>query len=157
MGSMAEKWAKANITRAGQHAMIDPGHKLVLSGPITWCHDCGSYADAKAVGLTQQCKGIPKWDVSYGGPWGQRRKFLAGIHPKTKQPIDAAVGLDGKTLEQVLRGEGTYTNTASARRDRAERIHTNDTLQPISPKWLQPQGGNAKENFAQTRLRIIRK
>ena len=58
-GSMAGKWAKANLMRAGHTAMIGPGHKIVLSGTVTWCHDCGSYADAKAVGLTQECKGIP--------------------------------------------------------------------------------------------------
>ena len=125
---MADKWAKANLTRAGQNAMIGPGHKIVLSGAVTWCHDCGSYVDAKAVGLTQQCKGIPKLDGGYGGAWGQRRKLLVGVHPKTKQAMDTAVGLDGKTLEQVLRGGGAYTNTASARRNSAEGTQTNGTL-----------------------------
>ena len=59
-GSMAEKWAKANVTRANRNEMIGPGHRLVLSEDgVTWCLTCGRYADTKAVGLTGRCRGVP--------------------------------------------------------------------------------------------------
>ena len=71
IGSMADKWAKANVARANRNEMIGPGHQLVLSEDgVTWCLMCGRYADAKAVGLTEQCKGVPKWGGNYGGGMG---------------------------------------------------------------------------------------
>ena len=102
MGPMAEKWAKANITRPSHNTMIGPGHKIVLSGEVTWRLYCGSYVDANAVGLTQQCSGVPRWSCNYGGPWGQRRNMLAGIHPKTRKTIEKAIGLDGRSIDQSM-------------------------------------------------------
>ena len=153
-GSMAEKWAKANVTRASQNTMIGPGHQLVLSAEVTWCLACGSYADAKAVGLTQQCKGVPKWCGSYGGAWGQRRKLLAGIHPKTRKAMDKAIGLDGRSIDRIMKGEGTYTNMARARSDRARGVEPPNGAEPEVPKKMQPQGMSAKEKIEKIRQRL---
>ena len=110
LGSLAEKWAKANLTRANRNAMIGPGHELVLSGEVTWCLTCGRYAEAKAVGLTEHCKGVPIWCGSYGGAWGQLRKLQAGIHPRTGEAMEKSVGLDGRSIDQIKKADGTYSN-----------------------------------------------
>ena len=68
--SMAERWAKSTAARTSKHEMIGPGHELVLGGDVMWCLTCGRYADTKAVGLTEQCKGVPGWSGSYGRAWG---------------------------------------------------------------------------------------
>lgn len=82
MGSMAEKWAKANIARANHNTMIGPGHKIVLSGNAAWYFDCGSYADAKTGGLTQQCKWGTQMEWQLWRRMGATTKAACRYSPK---------------------------------------------------------------------------
>ena len=109
-GSMAARWAKANITRANRNEMVGPDHEMVLSGDVMWCLTCGCYADSKSKGLSFQCKGVPKRGGNYGGAWGQIRKLRAGVHPKTGKALDDPIGLDGRSISEVTKASGTYSN-----------------------------------------------
>ena len=109
-GSMAARWAKANLTRANRSEMVGPDHELVLSGDVMWCLTCGCYADAKSKGLSFQCKGVPRWSGNYGGAWGQVRKLRAGIHPETGKALEFPVGLDGRSVGEITKASGTYSN-----------------------------------------------
>ena len=51
---------------------IGHGHMNVLGGHTLWCIRCGAFADVRASGLTEACKGPPLHvqQGRYGGRWG---------------------------------------------------------------------------------------
>ena len=61
---------------------------------MAWCTECGSYADAKAKGLSRPCKGAPD-NRLHGGMAGQLRKLYRGQHPRTGERMPAAVDVNG--------------------------------------------------------------
>ena len=115
--SMAERWARSTASTTSKNEMAGPGHQLVLSGDVMWCLTCGRYVDAKAVGSKEQCKGVPRWDGSYGGAWGQLRKLRSGIHPHTGKALQTAVDLEGRSIEQVKKATGTYSRLPVYRKE----------------------------------------
>ena len=96
--------------------MIGCGHTQVMSGNLVWCIECGAYGDAKAVGLTRECKGPPKFDGSYGGAWGQLRKLRRSVHPRTGQPLPPPIDELGKEVKGRPNLIGRYLNLQAERR-----------------------------------------
>jgi hypothetical protein len=66
----------------------------MLTGSVLWCFRCGTYADKKAKGLKDSCKGKPPRQLHRGGMEGQLRKLRNGIRPKTGSCLPPAVELD---------------------------------------------------------------
>ena len=64
--------------------------------------------------------------------------MLAGFHPKTRKAMDKAIGLDGRSIDRIMKGEGTYTNTARARSDRARGVEPPNGAELEVPKKMQP-------------------
>jgi hypothetical protein len=81
------------------------GHRRVHSGTVEWCHLCGCFSENRSKGLSAFCTGIPRRGTDYGGMWGQRRKLLQGIHPKSGKPMPMPRNGDG-TLWQGAGDEG---------------------------------------------------
>ena len=69
--------------------------------------------------------------------------------------MEKAIGLDGRSIDKIMEGEGRYTNTAKARSDRARGVEPLDVAQPEAPRKMQSQGRSAKEKFEQTRQKVI--
>lgn len=82
-GSAVDKWASEAAARAEAGVAIGSGHSVVLSGEVAWCTECGSYANAKAIGLSKPCKGAPcknmleAWLGSSGSSAGVNTHVLA--------------------------------------------------------------------------------
>ena len=106
------RWASEAASRACTGVAFGNGHSIVLSGELTWCTDCGHYADAKAVGLSLPCKGPPNMK-NYGGMAGQLRKLQRGRHPRTGMllppPVDES-GMEWTPGPSHVQGSGTYAN-----------------------------------------------
>ena len=107
------KWAQQAATLAEYGTAIGCGHRQVLSGSFLWCTECGSYADAKAVGLAKPCKGSPK--CCNGGLWGQLRKLRRGVHPRTGEEMPQPIDEQGKLVEFKPVSTGIYANLAANR------------------------------------------
>ena len=90
-GSAVEKWADKAIEAANREEVTGAGHHRMLSGEVIWCRTCGCYADARARGLTEVCKGKPS-TAEGGGLGGQLSYLRANRHPRTREwlppPID---------------------------------------------------------------------
>ena len=93
------------------------GHQRVVSGNVEWCHRCGCFAENRSKGLSALCTGIPVRCSNYGGMWGQRRKLLNGVHPKTNMPLPMARNLDG-TLWMGMGGHSEVQGEDAATDDR---------------------------------------
>ena len=66
-------------------------HKKMLSGDVLWCSRCGVYADKKAKGVVDSCRGKPPKGGG-GRMEGQLRKLRNHIHPKTRGSDSLANG-----------------------------------------------------------------
>ena len=70
--------------------------------------NCGAYADKKAHGMKGVCKGAPKREEEggkqrYGGMWGQLRKLMRRVHPKTGQTMEEHLNKDSSHWGASLR------------------------------------------------------
>ena len=133
--------------------MVGPDHELVLSGDVMWCFTCGCYADAKSKGLSYQCRGNPKWSGNYGGAWGQIRKLRAGIHPRGGRLLEDPIGLDGRSIGEITKASGTYSNLPAYRKEAAdgerrpphEQLHSQAGPPTILKDRREPQGKTAEQ------------
>ena len=73
-----------------------------------------------------------------GGAWGQRRKLLAGTHPKTGKEMGKSVGLDGRSVDHIMKGDGIDMNTAKARSDRLKESKQLVEAKPGGAVKMQP-------------------
>ena len=94
------------VEDAGAQAEQRP-HDPVCRGSIIVCTICGAYAESKSVKLRGECKGRPKFNGSYGGAWGQHKKLIGGIHPRTNEMLPPPKRLDGSLWQP---GVGKYLN-----------------------------------------------
>ena len=103
-GAAANKWEKLVAIAAVAAKKDFGGHTRVYSGEVVWCSTCGAYADKKAHGMQTICKGAPVREeengkYKYGGMWGQLRKLMRRIHPKTGEVMEEHRHSDGSLLE----------------------------------------------------------
>ena len=99
-GAAAKRWEEQAATAAAMAQRDSDGHTRVYSGEVVWCSTCGAYADKKAHGMEGVCKGAPKREEEdgkpkYGGMWGQLRKLMRRIHPKTGETMEEHRNRDG--------------------------------------------------------------
>ena len=94
-GSVAKKWETLAAVAAAKAEKDTDGHTRVHSGEVVWCSTCGAYADKKAHGMQAVCKGAPERGTQYGGMWGQLRKLMRRIHPKTGENMQEHCNHDG--------------------------------------------------------------
>ena len=92
------------------------GHTRVYSGKVVWSSTCGAYADKKAHDMQYVCKGAPKREeeegkFKYGGMWGQLRKLMRRVHPKTGGIMEEHRNKDGSLWGPV----SSCTPTSSPR------------------------------------------
>ena len=85
---------KRTRTDVEGHFVARP-HDTVWSDETLWCTVCGAYADTKAVGLENECRGRPKRGSNYGGAWGQLRKLMRGKHPRSNAELPPPKRQDG--------------------------------------------------------------
>ena len=93
-GSAAVKWADRAIEAAERGEVAGTAHRRMISGDVIWCRTCGCYADTRAKGLADACKGKPV-DTSGGGRAGQLNYLRTGRHPKTRELMMPAIDEDG--------------------------------------------------------------
>ena len=117
------------------------GHRRVVSGTVEWCHLCGCFTENRCNGLSAFCRGIPKRGASYGGMWGQRRKLLQGIHPKTGLPLPVTRNMDGTVLEGV--GE-SHRQTPGVDASDVERVRDDGFYQYVPAKFVKVNTGGSK-------------
>ena len=150
-------WAKAGTPMGG-------GHTKILSGEVTWCSTCGAYADAKAIGLTKECKGHPKRGGSYGGAWGQLRKLLRGVHPRNNLPLPDGIDERGRPFCPLSCSSGVYINAIGNRPKQCDSVSVvqppSDTLRPQTPTAVttanaEGEGGkNARQKMQDMLARV---
>lgn len=167
-GSAARRWADSATRMAEAGATNGRGHRRVLSGEVVWCQICGSYADARAKGLADVCKGPPKASSNgNGGMRGQLKALQKGRHPRTRAILPAPVDEFGCSLAQ----SHCYANLpchrnsaqvlvvdASVARN-AERQATARTPQDelaFSSRHAVPADGKSAKQKMQERLERIR-
>ena len=100
LGCPLVKWSK--IERDSEDKappMPVQQHRRMSSGSVLWCFRCGVYADKKAKGLKDICKGKPPRQTHRGGMEGQLRKLRNGIHPKTGACLPPPVELDPVVMQ----------------------------------------------------------
>ena len=56
-------------------------HVVLKPGTILWCNVCGSFAEAKAVGLLSAGNGQPPKELGSGGRRSQLNRLRAPRHP----------------------------------------------------------------------------
>ena len=91
-GSVAKKWETLAAVAAPRAEKDTDGRTRVYSGEVVWCSTCGAYADKKAHGMQTIFKGAPVREevdgkYKYGGMWGQLRKLMRRIHPRTGEAM----------------------------------------------------------------------
>ena len=96
-GSKVEEWAKRAVKAADEEQVIGAGHRRAVSGEVVWCQVCGCYADSRARGLTDYCKGKP-CDKSGGGRAGQLLYLRNNIHPRTRKALPPPIDEHGLDL-----------------------------------------------------------
>ena len=107
-GAAANKWEELAATAAAVAKKGTDGHTRAYSGEVVWCSTCGAYADKKAHGVQDGCKEAPKREeedgkYKYGGMWGQLRKLMRRVHPKTGEVMEEHRNKDGSLWEPSLR------------------------------------------------------
>ena len=108
----------------------------------------------RPLGSQSNTMGVPTWGGNYGGAWGQRRKLLAGTHPKTGKEMGLSVGPDGRSVDHIMKGEGIYMNTAKARSDRLKETKQLVEAKPGGAVKMQPQGKSVKLKTEEMRQRV---
>ena len=94
-GSVATKWETLAARAVADANKSSDGHTRVHSGDVVWCSTCGAYADKKAHGMQSTCEGAPTRGIHYGGMWGQLRKLMRRVHPKTGEIMQEHTNADG--------------------------------------------------------------
>ena len=99
-GSVAKKWETLAAVAAAKAEKHTDGHTRAYSGEIVWRSTCGAYADKKVHGVQTVCKGAPVREevagkYKYGGMWGQLRKLMRRINPKTGEAMQEHCNQDG--------------------------------------------------------------
>ena len=89
-GSLAEKWALAEVAAAEAVGEVGPGHHRMLAGELVWCLICGCYGQMRGRNLALPCRGSPT-DYSGGGVAAQLRSLKAGKHPKSGDDLPPSV------------------------------------------------------------------
>ena len=82
-GSAVQAWAERACRDAGCGATDGGGHSRRLTGGILWCNACGAYAELRAVGLGEPCKGRPR----DGAAAWRRNRMRAGLHPASGRAL----------------------------------------------------------------------
>ena len=116
------------------------GHRRVHSGTVEWCHLCGCFTENCCKGLSALCTGIPKRGASYGVMWGQRRKLLQGIHPKTGVPLPVTRNIDDTVWEGV--GDANCYLQGEASDD--ERVRDDGFYRYVPFKFIKINVGTSK-------------
>ena len=96
-------------------------HVTATSGRVIWCVNHGAHAESKAAKLKCRCEGKPKRGKGYGGAWGQHRKLLNGVHPRTGEALPPPMRLDGTASEP---GVGKYLNLNASAAEVVDELFT---------------------------------
>ena len=89
-GSLAERWALAEVAAAEAVGEVGPGHHRMLAGELVWCLRCGCYGEKRGKGLALACRGTPTNNKG-GGVAAQLRSLMAGKHPKSGDDMPPSV------------------------------------------------------------------
>ena len=89
----------------------------------------------------------------------------AGVHPKTGKALDLSVGLDGRSIGEITKASGTYSNLPAYRKKPAadeqqpstEQLRNHEVPPARSRGEKQPEGKSARQKSQEMLERVTAK
>ena len=84
-GPALQRWTARAAAIIEPHAEpVKPrAHQVVRTGDIYWCERCGAYAEQRACGLGEACRGAP----ANASAAARRKALQAGRHPVSRAEL----------------------------------------------------------------------